>query len=182
MIGNGGRIPFQYALNVSTLPFEILKKLECVEIIEFAGSMRRKKPTVKDVDILVCSSDPSRVVEAFLKCGQKIDAGDKKASIYLGFQFGEFGARRLRMDLMLVKRKCWGAALCHFTGSKEHNISLRALAKSRSITVSQNGITATCDGRWLGGEDETDLYRILDLRYIEPEGRDGSRPDLEEGV
>lgn len=139
----------------------------------FAGSIRRKMPTVKDADLLAKLAPDAgpetvgKAIEVFLGCGdQPIGGGSKAASMLMlrpGFS--------IRVDLLCVETRCWGAALNHFTGPKDHNIELRTLAKSRGILVSEDGITRVSDGAWLGGEKETDLYEVLGIPYVEPEKR-----------
>lgn len=171
-IDTTGRIPRQFIESVAEHSLKILRQLPEVESADITGSYRRKKSTVKDLDILVASTDPAPVVGRFLSMGTLIESGDKKASIYSFFNRQGMEPRRFRIDLMIVPPKSYGAALCHFTGSKEHNVRLRGIAKSRGITVSQNGVYAA-DGSWLGGENEGDLYNVLGLEYVEPEDRDG---------
>jgi DNA polymerase (family 10) len=166
----GGRIPLHFILPSAERTRDTLFGLQFVQKAELTGSVRRKLPTVKDVDILVCSEHPDLVTAEFLKLGTPIESGDHKASIFSWFEYGTFGPKQYRLDLMIVPCKCWGAALCHFTGSKEHNIQLRKMAKERGINVSQNGIVGP-NGEWLGGEEEADLYRVLGLVYYEPESR-----------
>lgn len=168
-IDSGGRIPIEFVLPVVD---QIKSKLvPCCELVEAAGSIRRRRPTVKDIDILACTDYPELAATEFLKCGMTIEAGTKKASIFAFYRIADLDPKQIRVDLMIVPRKCWGAALCHFTGSKGHNIALREKAMQLGITVSQNGIIGPY-GEWLGGENETDLYKVLGLKYVEPEDRE----------
>lgn len=165
-----GRIPVEFISEVANTIKLRLRKLKAVQKVEITGSFRRGRPTVKDVDILVCSFHPAEVVEEFLKMGDEIESGDHKASIFAWYSVNN-QPRRFRVDLMIVQERSWGAALCHFTGSKKHNIRLRAQAKGRGISVSQNGILGP-NGEWLGGEEEEDLYRVLGYDYVKPEDRE----------
>lgn len=165
-----GRIPREFVEEQAQAIRKKMLTCNFVQKAQLTGSLRRGRPTVKDVDLLVCSFYPEKVVAKFLEFGNEIESGDRKASIYVWSTIGN-EMIRFRMDLMIVQEKSWGAALCHFTGSKEHNIKLRAIAKARGIKVSQNGITGP-SGEWLGGEEEEDLYRVLKLDYVKPEDRE----------
>ena len=135
--------------------------------MEFVGSMRRKKESIKDVDILVVTNDRETVMKTFMTFGNVLSQGPDKCSIQI-----DGGAIKFQTDLLCTTNESWGAALNYFTGSKEHNIVLRTMAKSRGLTVNEYGIF---DGdKKLGGENETDLYNILNLPYVPPELREGS--------
>jgi len=134
-----------------------------------AGSVRRKKETVKDCDVIVAvhEGDEERIVTRFLnrvKDTIVVNSGTKKARILIPLQGKPF-----QVDLLVVHPEEWGSALNYFTGSKEHNVRLRSIAKARGMKVSEHGIFRG-DVR-IGGEEEEDLYEILGIPYVEPEQR-----------
>jgi len=146
----------------------LLKELEgmCIRM-EVVGSLRRKSATVKDVDILAVTEDRNALMTKFSTFGNVLSAGDDRSSI----QF-DGGAVKFQIDLLCVEMDSWGAALNYFTGSKEHNVALRGLAKSAGLTVNEKGIFDSL-GRKVGGAEESDLYNILGVAYTPPEFREG---------
>jgi DNA polymerase (family 10) len=167
---------------------------EAVQSAELAGSNRRWKETIGDVDVLVGSADPDPVVEAFLdwEDGEKIESGPTKASLR--------GHDGIRVDLRVVDPSEFGAALQYFTGSREHNIHVRNLAIARDLKVNEYGVFDISDvdnpddgqrvGERIAGETEESVYAALDLPLIPPEMREdtgeleaaaeGDLPDLVE--
>jgi DNA polymerase (family 10) len=140
--------------------------------LEVGGSLRRWKETIGDVDILVVSDSPLPVMDAFVSLPQVSDVvgkGDKKSSVILG--------SGLRVDLLVVEEKNWGAALQYFTGNKEHNVELREIALKQGWSLNERGLTATGKGKAKEGEEkffaeEADLYEFLGLTWIPPELRE----------
>src|SRR5439155_620745 len=103
--------------------------------IEVAGSLRRMRETVKDIDILVTSTEPARVIETFVSLPSILEVsarGDTKASVR--------HAEGLRIDLRVVEPDAFGAALQYFTGSKDHNVRLRELSRRQGLSVSEDGV------------------------------------------
>lgn len=153
---------------------ELQERLPAValERIEIAGSLRRWKETIGDVDILCVSAQPASVMEAFRSLPAVADvvgAGETKSSVVLG--------NGLQVDLRVVERKHWGAALQYFTGSKEHNVALREIAFKQGWSLNEYGLTATGDGAAPAGEqrffeEEAELYAFLGLEWIPPELRE----------
>ncbi|MCL4826780.1 MAG: DNA polymerase/3'-5' exonuclease PolX [Caldilinea sp.] len=143
-----------------------------IERIEVAGSLRRWKETIGDVDILCVSAQPALVMETFRTLPEVADvvgAGETKSSVVLG--------NGLQVDLRVVERKHWGAALQYFTGSKEHNVAMRELALKQGWSLNEYGLTATGDGDAPVGEqrffeEEADLYAFLGLDWVAPELRE----------
>jgi DNA polymerase (family 10) len=137
--------------------------------ISLAGSIRRRKETIGDVDILAASEDPQKIINEFCQL-QEIDRilgkGPTKSSIVL--------TSGVQVDLRVVDKDQYWAALVYFTGSKAHNIALRRRALDRNQKLNEYGITSLADGKMLAGQTEQDLYRLLDLPYIEPELREDS--------
>jgi DNA polymerase (family 10) len=153
---------------------ELQERLPAValERIEIVGSLRRWKETIGDVDILCVSAQPASVMEAFRSLPEVADvvgAGETKSSVVLG--------NGLQVDLRVVERKHWGAALQYFTGSKEHNVALREIALKQGWSLNEYGLTATGDGEAPAGEqrffeEEAELYAFLGLEWIPPELRE----------
>jgi DNA polymerase (family 10) len=133
----------------------------------YAGSLRRGRPTVGDLDILVAADDASAVVRAFTTLplvAQVESAGDEKASILLH--------NGTQADLIAVPPALWGSALQHFTGSKAHNIRFRELALARGLSFSEHGFRRA-DGTVLTCATEEEVYAAVDLPWIPPELREG---------
>jgi DNA polymerase (family X) len=150
---------------------------------EVAGSARRWKETVNDVDIIVAADDPNPAMDALDKharVGNVIGRGDTKCSVLL--------RDGLQVDLRVVKPDQFWTALHHFTGSKEHNVRLRSRAVDRGLHISEYAVTGP--GGPLPIRSEEDIYRALDMTYVPPELREdhgeveasiaGKLPDLVE--
>lgn len=171
--------------------------------VQVAGSYRRRKETIGDIDILVQSDAPEAVVEGFLSfpsVERVLAAGGTRASVVL--------RSGLQVDLRVVPEESYGAALVYFTGSKEHNIDLRQRALVRGLTISEYGVfellagessdSGLSDeagpveraegasetegerraGRWVAGRSEEEVYAAVDLPYILPELRE-ARGEIE---
>lgn len=146
---------------------EKLNKVYGVTRVDLAGSARRMKETVGDLDILVISSKPNKVVEAFtsLKNIQKVlEKGPTRSSIILD--------NGLQVDLRVVEKRSYGAALNYFTGNKEHNIMLRKIAIKKGLKLSEYGLFK--GNKFVGGRTEEELYKKLGMVYIEPELRENT--------
>jgi DNA polymerase (family 10) len=149
--------------------------------IELAGSYRRRQETVGDIDLLVIAKDPGPVVRRFISYPgvRKVElAGDTKASVIL--------ASGLQVDLRILPRKSYGAALQYFTGSKEHSVRLRKRAVERGLRISEYGVFRVSTGKtaedqaardpWAGemvaGREEREVYEAVELPWIPPELRE----------
>lgn len=147
---------------------ELRKKGQVRELV-LAGSIRRWKETIKDIDILATSGSPGRVMNAFVRLPQVREVlmqGPTKSSVVV--------TEGIQVDLRVVEEESFGAALAYFTGSKAHNIRLREMAVKAGLKINEYGIFRESDGKKLGGEKEEDVYRILGLHYIPPELREDS--------
>ncbi|MDT8903110.1 DNA polymerase/3'-5' exonuclease PolX [Anaeroselena agilis] len=132
-----------------------------------AGSIRRRKETVKDIDVVVAAADPAAATElvaAMPGVEAVLGRGPTKTSVRL--------ANGMNMDVRAVMPEEFAAALHHFTGSKEHHVGLRGLAKDKGLKINEYGIE-TAVGERLPVPDEAAFYRMLGLAYIEPELREG---------
>ena len=171
-----------------------LGSADAVESVELAGSLRRWRATIGDVDVLVGSDDAAAVVDAFLDwpdADSVIESGDTKASLR---------ADGVRIDLRVVVPEEFGAALQYFTGSKDHNVAVRNRAIDRDLKVNEYGIFDVSEvgaeddhqraGEKVGGRTEQSMYGPLDMAWVPPELRenrgevaaavDGNLPDLVE--
>lgn len=143
-----------------------------VEQLEVAGSYRRGKDTVGDLDLLVVSSHVDTVMDhfaAFPDAAAVIGRGPTKIAIRL--------ADGLQVDMRVVPAESFGAALLYFTGSKDHNIVLRGLAKERGLKVNEYGVFRVAGGKekCIAGCTEQEVYAALDLPWIPPELREARR-------
>ncbi len=142
-----------------------LKKLKEVKKVIAAGSFRRRKETVGDVDILVTSGKPEVVIDFFTKISSVVQVmakGDTRAAIKL--------KSGLNVDLRVVPEESYGAALNYFTGSKEHNVALRQIAIDKGLKLNEYGLYR--GEKQIAGKTEEEIYKALDLQYIEPELRE----------
>ncbi|MDA8174351.1 MAG: DNA polymerase/3'-5' exonuclease PolX [Nitrospiraceae bacterium] len=150
---------------------EYLGKSSAVRKISIAGSLRRWKETVRDIDILAASARPDELMDYFVKLPQVsrvLAKGPTKSSVVIGY-----GGNGIQADLRVVEEDAYGAALCYFTGSKEHNIRLREMAVKRGLKVNEYGIFDS-KGKKIGGQREEDVYQAVGLPYIPPELREDS--------
>lgn|SRR3989338_1865692 len=143
---------------------ETIRKVPGVERAEAAGSFRREKETIGDLDIMVATSDPEKVSQAIaaLPMVRHVVAhGGTKLSFDL--------TSGLRTDIRFVTRGQWGSALLYFTGSKDHNISLRRKAMERGWKLNEYGLFD--DAVLVASKEEEDIYKALGLPFIEPTNR-----------
>ena len=171
---------------------DYLRDADPVERADIAGSLRRWRETIGDVDVLVASSDGEAAVDAFLDWeaeSEVIESGTTKASVR---------ARDMRIDFRVVVPAEFGSALQYFTGSKDHNVHLRNLAIDRDLKMNEYGVFDVSEvaadeddqraGERIGGETEAEMYGALDLPVVPPELREdrgeieaaaaGELPDL----
>ena len=164
---------------------EVLREHPAAERVSEAGSARRRRETVRDLDIIATASDPAALTDYFTKLAWVSEVaakGPTKATVvsHEGFRF----------DLRVVPPECYGNLLQHFTGSKEHNIALREDAQRRGLSVSEYGVTEVESGEVITCESEEELYERLGYEFIPPElrenggeleaARNGSLPKLVE--
>ncbi len=146
---------------------EALRAHGGVERLEIAGSLRRMKETVKDIDLLVTSTEPARVIRTLTTLPSIVEVlaqGPTKASVR--HQDG------LAIDLRVVEPEAFGAALQYFTGSKEHNVKLREMASRRGLRISEYGVFDEATGGRVGGATEEEVYATVGLPWIPPELRE----------
>lgn len=161
------RLLLSVALTAAEEVVDILRQNPAVLDIEPAGSIRRRKETIGDIDILVSSRDPSSVMDTFTTMAlvkEVIARGPTRSSILTNDD--------LQIDIRVVDPSTYGAALQYFTGSKEHNIALRTLALNKGLTISEYGIFEVDTGKRRGGEREQDIYEVLGMQWPPPELRE----------
>jgi len=173
------------ALPIATEIIGKLKAVPGVRRINYAGSVRRMKETVHDIDILITSVKPRPIMDVFVSLPQVKDIlahGETKSSILV--------KEGIQVDLRVVEPASYGAALLYFTGSKQHNIHLRGIANGMGYKINEYGVFRERTGKRVAGEEEEDIYRFLKLSFIPPELREdageiqaaarGDLPDLVE--
>lgn len=145
----------------------LLGKVPGVRRVSMAGSLRRMRETIGDLDLLAASEAPARVMAALTRsafCAQVLGSGDTKTSIVT--------PQGVQVDLRVVPPKSFGAALQYFTGSKEHNVRLREFAARKGLKVNEYGVFRVTTNRWIAGREEADVYKALGLRWMPPEMRE----------
>jgi DNA polymerase (family 10) len=163
-----GRVPLHRALSWAEAMLARLRAVPGVERAEAAGSLRRRKETVGDLDLLVGAADAGPVMRAF--------AGLSEVASLLAEGPTRSSARLrggIQADLRVVPPGSFGAALHYFTGSKSHNIALRTRAVRMGLKVSEYGVFDR-GGRRLGGASEEEVFRAVGLPFIPPELREGA--------
>ncbi|HXF97618.1 MAG TPA: DNA polymerase/3'-5' exonuclease PolX [Gaiellaceae bacterium] len=138
-----------------------------------AGSVRRRRETVRDLDFIATAVRPGELVAAFCEApwvAEIVARGETKGTV--------IGQQGFRFDLRVVPPECYGNVLQHFTGSKEHNVALREEAQRRGLSVSEYGVTVVETGEVLTHASEEELYADLGYAYIPPELRE-ARGELE---
>ena len=183
--GGQERMPLGHALPLGRELVQALEGLAAVKQISLAGSIRRMKETVGDIDILVTSSKPDTVMRAFValpQVAEVLERGTTKSSMR--------HREGIQVDLRVVEPACFGAALVYFTGSKQHNIHIRDIGVKRGLKISEYGVFRASTGRRLVSAAEAEVYAAIGLPWIPPElredageieaARQGKLPDLVE--
>jgi len=162
-----GRALLNIAYNDGVNFLKYLENCKDIEKVDVAVSLRRMKETIGDVDILVSSNNPEKVMEFFVtypEVQQIIAKGTTKSSVLL--------KDNIQVDLRVVEPKSYGAALQYFTGSKEHNVTLRSLAIKKGYKLNEYGLFDKKTEKFIAGKTEEEIYKKIGLSYIEPELRE----------
>ena len=172
------RLLWQDADAIAAMMLAWMRQCPQARQVEGAGSWRRGRETVGDLDLVVDSSESAAVIDHFCRWSEAaavLQRGDTKASIR--------GPRDVQIDLRVVERDSFGAALQYFTGSKEHNVRLRSRARDRGLTINEYGVhrleggvagdAAPARGERLAGATEAEVYEAVGLPWIPPELREG---------
>jgi DNA polymerase (family 10) len=170
-----GRMLLGVAYPVAVDVVESLKKSGDIEKISIAGSLRRKKETVGDIDVLVVSAQPEKIMNNFIKLENVkkiLVKGKTKTSVMIG---------DIHTDLRVVSKESFGSALQYFTGSKEHNIKIRRIASDKGMKISEYGVFDRKTNKRIAGKTEEEVYKVLSMSYIEPELRE-DRGEIESAI
>ncbi len=160
-----------------------LRELPGVEKCVIAGSVRRRKETIGDVDVIIVSDRPKRIMDSFISMPSVIQVlahGETKSSVKLAWG--------LNADLRVVPARSFGAALNYFTGSKDHNVAMRQMALARGWKLNEYGLYerkketgkrkkgGAEEGEWkqIAGAEEEEIYKALGMQYVPPELRENA--------
>jgi len=161
------RTPLHVARAIAGQVVDVLRAHGGIDDIQIAGSLRRGRETVKDIDILVTSREPMRVMHTFThlpSTAEVLGHGPTRATIL--HQEG------LHVDLRVVEPEAFGAALQYFTGSKDHNVRVREIAVRKGLRLSEYGVFDEATGARIAGATEDDVYAAVGLPWIPPELRE----------
>jgi DNA polymerase (family 10) len=142
-----------------------VKDIPKVQKADIAGSLRRKEETIGDIDILVMSSSPEKVIQKFVNLSQVVEIiaqGTTKASVRIQ-QEGR------QADIRVIPKESYGSALQYFTGSKAHNVELRKIAQKKGLKLSEYGLFR--GEKRIAGETEEGVYKALGEKMPPPESR-----------
>jgi len=162
-----GRFRIDAGTTIGEAIVAYMKGLKGIEKLELAGSLRRRRETVGDLDVLVSCSDHQSVMDHFVaypEVKQILAHGDTKSSVRL-----ENG---LQVDCRVVDAESFGAALHYFTGSMSHNVAMRQLGMDRNVHINEYGVYERDSGNRIGGADEKDVFQALGLEWVSPELRE----------
>ncbi|HXV28239.1 MAG TPA: PHP domain-containing protein, partial [bacterium] len=169
-----GHYRIDFAFEESQRLVQYLKKQKGIAKIEVAGSIRRRKEIIKDIDILVSAKNPSQIHKAFIG-GPDVQSvvahGDTKSSVVL--------KSGINCDLRTVSEDEFPYALYYFTGSKEHNVAVRTLAKKKNIKINEYGLFK--GKKKIPCKDEAEIFAKVGLHYIPPELRE-NQGEIEEAA
>jgi DNA polymerase (family 10) len=160
---------------VTPIVQEILKKLKdlkSVNRVSTAGSLRRMKETVGDIDILIETAHPQKVIDEFISfplIKKVLESGETKVSVMLK-------EIDIQMDLRILPKESYGAALLYFTGSKDHNVKIRGIAIKKGLKVNEYGVFKK--EKMVAGKSEKEIYNLLGMDFIPPELRE-NRGEIE---
>ncbi|MBA3691304.1 MAG: DNA polymerase/3'-5' exonuclease PolX [Actinobacteria bacterium] len=160
---SGGRVLVSVAFELAQLLLERLQTIPSARRVAYAGSLRRMRETIGDVDLLVASDHPEPIMEAFTGYGvvhRVIARGDTKSSVIT--------RGGLQVDLRVIPLESWGAAMIYFTGSKGHNIRIREMAVRQGLKLNEYGLYAAKTGKLIVAETEEAVYEHLGLPWIPP--------------
>ncbi|HLY16644.1 MAG TPA: DNA polymerase/3'-5' exonuclease PolX [Bryobacteraceae bacterium] len=163
-----GRYLLSYAEDMARELTVYLRETPGIEEITAAGSLRRGRETVGDLDLLVTGPAAGEVLERFIRyprVEQLLARGENKASATVGRE-------GLQVDVRALPRESFGAALQYFTGSKDHNVAVRTRAVKMGFKLSEYGLYRSADDTKVAGETEAGVYEALGLRWIPPELRE----------
>jgi len=162
-----GRLPAADAIAVAEQLCATLRTVPGVAEVAYAGSLRRMRSTIGDIDVLAAATDAPPVMDALRGAGTTVKvlaAGEKKTSVLT--------VRGLQADLRVVEAEAWGAALVYFTGSKAHNVRIRERAVRQGLTLNEYGLYRRETGERLASRTEADVYAALGMDEVPPPMRE----------
>ena len=162
-----GRFKLSVGFTYAQALLDYLKNVPGLKRLDPAGSFRRRRETIGDLDILAICGKGCKVMDRFSKYGdvaEVLSSGETKSSVRL-----KCG---LRVDVRVLEEESYGAALHYFTGSKAHNVAVRERAKELGLKVSEYGVFRAKDEKRLSGADEEDVFKAVGLPFIPPELRE----------
>ncbi|UQZ76533.1 DNA polymerase/3'-5' exonuclease PolX [Niallia circulans] len=166
------RLPIAFMIPIAVSIEEHLAKMAGVVQYSRAGSLRRVRETIKDLDFIIATKDPNQVKEQLIQLPsikEVIGAGLTKVSVILGLDYD------VSIDFRLVKPEEFATTLHHFTGSKEHNVRMRQLAKERGEKISEYGVENNETGEIKTFKTEEAFYHYFELPFIPPEIREDGK-------
>lgn len=161
-----GKMQYRKAKSIARRVIAYMEKLDSISKIEYAGSLRRKKPLVRDIDILVASKSAKKVMDHFVEfpdIKKVISKGETKSQAVL--------KNGTQVDIRVFPPKQWGAGLLYFTGSKDHNIMLRKKAIRKGYKLSEYGLFDK-KGNVIASKTEKNILNALGMDYVPPENRE----------
>lgn len=165
LVEYSARIKLADAFPIADALLRYLKNIKGVTQAICAGSFRRRKETVGDLDMLVAAAGGKKIIDRFVTYNEIdniVSQGETRSTVHLH--------SGIQVDLRVVPTASYGAALLYFTGSKEHNITLRRIAVRKKLKINEYGVFK--GKKQIAGKTEEEIYRLLGLRYIEPEMRE----------
>lgn len=163
------RLPVAYMLKLAKEIEAYLDKISEIQRFSLAGSLRRMRETIKDIDFIIATEQPEVVREALLqikKIKEVIASGNTKVSVTLADEYD------VNVDFRLVEDAEFTTTLHHFTGSKDHNVAMRQLAKSRGEKINEYGVEVEATNELLQFTSEDEFFNHFDVDYIPPEMRE----------
>jgi DNA polymerase (family X) len=172
----GQRVPLDVASDVAERIVAAISAVPGCQRCEHAGSLRRFRETVGDIDILAAASDSAPLMKKITELPGVIEviaAGDTKTSVRISTGHPAQGGS-IQVDLRVVPLDCWGAALQYFTGSQAHNVATREIAVRKKLKLSEYGLFEVESGECLVSQTEEEVYRRLGMQWVPPPIRENT--------
>lgn len=169
-----GRFRISVGVEKGEAILNYMREVKGIEQLEMAGSLRRRRETIGDLDVLAVCKDQQEVMDHFVsypEVKEVLAHGQTKSSIRLH--------NGLQVDCRVVPAESFGAALHYFSGSQSHNIAIRGRANDRGLTINEYGVAEVKSGRRVSGAEEKDIFEAVGLPWIPPELRE-NRGEIEE--
>ncbi len=166
-LSRGKRFSLKVAEKEAAKVVNYLKSMKNVKKVDVAGSLRRKKSTIGDLDILILCDDPNVVFNKFVKMKGIKDVlvkGHKKTTVILN--------SGMQVDVRAMPNDSYGAGLLYFTGNKNYNIMMRKLAIKKGYKLNEYGLFERKNWKKIAGKNEKEIFKILGLKYAPPEKRE----------